>query len=363
VTAAVDRSTPVIEFAGDIPVLLPCASDYLAERDLEALRAVENEARRGRRALAHRMALALEQRLGITAEDRIAAMRAESEGDQRLEAAIGLATTSATPPPKATKKGRRKRSIFDPLPQVVAVRTDTISELPAGERGRSDEEVRRWERSQQVLTSPHLKLSAEQKDAHAAIMADVEQGPRRRAEISAIADRLDEVASKAQAQGLKVERSKRGRVNVVDWDAVKSIAQSGSISGLEVEVASHFKELYEKRFADSGAASYGDARGGGHDHEAFIANRAERAIACEVIGRAERAIALHCSGNPSALQIFRGVLDENKALSTYGKGRAFERHLDALKHALGVAHAEWLRWKKDRRDRYVVASRSDSATA
>lgn len=337
----IEPRVPIVEITGGIPVLLLCPSDYLPERDLQALRAIEAAVAAGRKVQAHRMALAFERRIGITVEDRVAAMKAASEDDAMLEGALVRAAATTVEPEKPKRRQKAMR-VFAPLKeQAKADRAPT--ELPAAERGRSADEVKRWNRSRVALLNPNLTLSDDDKEALANGMAYVESSPKLRKEEAALSAHLDAQEQKARAQGEIVARSKSGRVNVLSRDAVKTLAQAKLLNADQLETATLLKLLYEVREVDAGAMEYGDTRGAGHNHEAYVANRYERAQATAQIGHVERAILIQCSNEPECLASFRWVIGQNRALSGRGAGRAFERNLAALLRALDVARLELIR--------------------
>lgn len=344
---AANDGHPVIEFVGDIPIVLPMASDYLRQGDIDALKAIAEEVRRGRSGQAQRMALALEKRLGITAAARFAAMKAHTEDERILEGALVRAAATTVPPPQESRKQqKRRRAPFSAL-REIARHDARPMELPAKERGRTAVDLKRWNRVRDKLRAPDSNLSPEDRDALAVEMRQIEEAVRDRGDADALKAHLDEQERRARDAGEVVARNtKTGRVNVLSWDAVKALAQAKVFTADQFETATQMKALYEARQADAGALEYGDTRGSGHNHEAFVANRFERARASADIALVERAISLRAE--PNCLKMFRWVVGENHALSAQGKGRAFERNLACLLTALDVARAKRIDLAKER---------------
>lgn len=343
------RAPPIVEMTGGFPVLLPCPSDYLQERDLNDLREIERHAGLGRRTHAQRLALALETRLGITMADRLSALKAASETDVALEHAISLVPTTAVEAKPLTRKERRAAG-FSPIVAEV-VEEPRAMELPAGERGRSKEELKLWDRRRSALLNPNLALSDEQKQSKVTGMAQIEAAPKVQADADWLRDSTAETIALANARGEEVS-DKAGRKMINTRDSLLNLINAGKIDEPQAATGRFCRDCYEARSGGLGATTYGDAGGGGHDHEAFVVRGFERAKMTEVIAYVERFIAITHRAEPVVLQMFRAVLRDNIAITAFGTGEATRiRNTAALVSALESAAIGIQRWKAERASR------------
>jgi hypothetical protein len=134
-----------------------------------------------------------------------------------------------------------------------------------------------------------------------------------------------------------VSEDRSGVKRILDRDPLLSLARSSKITPEQLETGQEVRELYDRRGEDAGAMEYTGMPSGGHNHEHFVAKRFERAKACEMIGRIERAVAVNCSAEPASLTMLRVVCERGMSVTSQGKGRAFDRNAAALAKALEVA--------------------------
>lgn len=207
-------------------------------------------------------------------------------------------------------------------------------QLPDDERGVSPDVVARFDRLNAKLG--RRDLSPKQREATAAELAALEATPAKRADRAWLEATQAETEMLALARGEGVERSRSGQIRI-DRDPILSLMRCGHLTAEQFDTATEFRALYEARQSGIGAMNYGDAGGGVHNNDRFVFVKLQAAKAAQRIGTAERRIALECRDEPAALQMFRGVIGEGKALSSFGKGRAFERNLSALVRALTSA--------------------------
>jgi hypothetical protein len=130
-------------------------------------------------------------------------------------------------------------------------------------------------------------------------------------------------------------------VRVSNRDAIYSLAHKLSDDQSKAAVAC--RDYYETR--SQGLGSQMGGLGGigqpGYDNCPAVFNGVQRAKKLQRIMTIERAITMDakCRAEPATLQMFRAVCCDNKPLSVWGEGRAFDRNLTALKMALDVADA------------------------
>lgn len=211
-----------------------------------------------------------------------------------------------------------------------------LIQLPANERGLSIDQVQRFEKARAELLSPRLALTEEQKDTRAQIMAHVENAPKALAEKEWRETALAETVALAQARGEEVERSTVIRVN--SRDGLKSLHDLGKLTREQYEEGVEYRRAMEARSGDVGS-QLGNEGGGGsaHNNDLYVFNRIERARKLKRLGDIDRAIVTRCISQPWTLQIVRFVAGEGGALSAFGRGRIFDRHLESLRRGLDIA--------------------------
>jgi hypothetical protein len=213
--------------------------------------------------------------------------------------------------------------------------------LPPEERGRSEFDIRRLDQINARLLRgyrPRKDLTVEeQREADLKRRADLEREISARAEEKRRLEAMAEADLLAAARGEEVETDRSGIRRVLDRDPLLSLARTGKLSPEQLETGQEVRELYDRRGEDAGAMEYTGMPSGGHDHERFVGKRFERAKACEMIGRIERAIPIRCPKEPAALVMIRIVCERGMSVTSQGKGRAFDRNALALALALDVA--------------------------
>lgn len=215
--------------------------------------------------------------------------------------------------------------------------------LPDEERGRSEYDLKRLD----AINARLLRGYKPRKGAGGSIEEQREADLRRRDELEReISDRADErrrLVAEAEAtvlaagRGEEVETEKSGVRRILDRDPLLSLARSGKLTPQQLETGQEVRDLYDLRSVDAGAMEYTGLPSGAHNHERFVAKRFERAKACEMIGRIERAIAVRMSAEPAALVMIRVVCERGMTVTSQGKGRAFDRNAAALGRALDLA--------------------------
>jgi len=208
-------------------------------------------------------------------------------------------------------------------------------ELPASERGISAADQSRFDRLKAKLNRPDLP-----KDKREQAMRELAALSGRKAEEADQAWRSEvrqETSAIARGRGEVVAEEKSGALRVLDRDPILSLFRAGHLTVDQFDVALTYRGLYEDRTADAATANYTDAAGGGHDNARFVWNRLERAKAGGTIDRAEVEIAKKCPDDPAPLQVFTGIARDNRSVTSFGKGRAFERNVAAFARALDIA--------------------------
>ena len=211
-------------------------------------------------------------------------------------------------------------------------------ELPAHERGRGPDEIKRFDRLKRKLDRSDLKPS--QREAAAAELAALELAPAARDDKAWRDAAAAETEALATARGETVTQPKAGPMRVDDRDRLVALKRGGWLTERHLEVALAFRALYDARGTDLGALNYGDAGGTATNIERIVAEGFRRAKVTNTICAAEMRIFRECQDDPDCLVIFHGVIALNKALSSFGKGRAFECNAQALVRAIEIAEVE-----------------------
>jgi hypothetical protein len=188
-----------------------------------------------------------------------------------------------------------------------------------------------------------------------------ELGKRYKAKIegAALVRRMHETVAIAEARGEEPERLPSGAVQVINRDLLLAMVRKSRITVDQFDAAVEVRGLYEARSSGLGAMEYSDQGRGSPDNDAKIKAAIQRAKKLLRIGQIEMAVlngyyrtqdgslirieAFIGFKGPSApqphvaLQMLRAVVGEGVAVSSFGEGRAVERHLSALRIALDIA--------------------------
>jgi hypothetical protein len=215
-------------------------------------------------------------------------------------------------------------------------------ELPESERGRGAFDLRELDRinarlERNAYRPARGKTALEQRDDDLARRDALERQPGLKADGKWQREAVAETQALAEARGEEVSEDRSGVKRILDRDPLLSLARSSKITPEQLETGQEVRELYDRRGEDAGAMEYTGMPSGGHNHEHFVAKRFERAKACEMIGRIERAVVVICSAEPASLTMLRVVCERGMSVASQGKGRAFDRNAAALARALDVA--------------------------
>lgn len=193
--------------------------------------------------------------------------------------------------------------------------------LPAIERGRSAYELAQLDQINARLSrpyKPHKGLTAdEQRERDLRARDALERAPE----------------AKAEAESVVAASMRR----VMDADPLLSLARAGHITPDQLDTGRTVTDLYDSRASEAGAMDYTATRGGSHNNDRYCWTKLDRAKASEMLGRIERQVAINCSAEPACLTMLRVVCERGMAVTSQGKGRAFERNARALGRALDVA--------------------------
>lgn len=236
-------------------------------------------------------------------------------------------------------------------------------ELPDGERGRSEFDIKDLDRINARLTANAYRASggvtaAEKREADLVRRDELERRPQARADQQWQRDSQAETEALAAGRGEQVAADKAGVKRILDRDPLLSLVRAGAMSPDQLEAGLAVRELYEIRRGDAASVEFDGAPGAAHDHERFIANRYTRAKTTLPVGQLETALlsghfrlrsgalcvvrcwpALKAAGMEPhvTLHALRWVCCENNTLTSMGRGRAYERNRKALCWALDVA--------------------------
>lgn len=217
---------------------------------------------------------------------------------------------------------------------AMADLTKTRIDLPDDERGRAPDTIKRFDRLQRKLANP--KLTAKERDAVLAELAQIENAPSRRSDEAWSRTATTESVALATLRGEHVT-AEGSAWRVLDRDPLLSLARTGKITADQLETGQKVRDLYDRRAEDAGAREFDGMPSSAHNHEAFIVRAFTRAKACEMVGRIERVVAIRCIAEPASLTMLRVVCERGLSVTSQGKGRAFDRNAAALALALDIA--------------------------
>lgn len=202
--------------------------------------------------------------------------------------------------------------------------------LPESERGVGLSALARFDKAQRALANPMTKPRA--REEHARTVARIEAAPKEAADKAWQDSTMTETMDLAEARGEVVDKKRR---RILSRDPLDSLSRHLTIE--QQETGKRCRDCYEARAGDVGSQMGAEQSGGGHDNNRFVGARYLRAAKTVIIGKIERAIAVRCLDEPASLQMFRAVLSEGHFVSSFGEGRALERHSRAFARALDVA--------------------------
>lgn len=229
--------------------------------------------------------------------------------------------------------------------------------LPDHERGVGADRLRQLDRLNRKLARDDL--SPKERDRLLDERDGLERAPREAAEASEVARGLDETQALADARGEESTTERGGVRRILDRDPLLSLFRAGAITDRQLEAGQAVRELYDLRRSDAAAIQYDGQPAGRHDHERFIGQRFLRAKTTIPAAQLETAILnghyrvrtgelivlkrwpdYKAAGMEPhvSLQTLRFVCGEHKTLTSLGRGRAYERHKQALGWALDVAY-------------------------
>ena len=214
-------------------------------------------------------------------------------------------------------------------------------ELPDGERGRSEYDIKELDRINARLTANTYRASAastaaEKREYDLRRREELERRPEARADQQWQRDAQAETENLAAGRGEQVAADKAGVKRILDRDPLLSLARVGKITPDQLETGLEVRLLYERRAEDVGAIDYAAAASGSaHDNDKFVKARLAKAKACELLGRVERIVAM--KAEPNALALLRAICERGLTLTSQGRGRAYERNAAHFARALDVA--------------------------
>lgn len=215
---------------------------------------------------------------------------------------------------------------------------DKRIELPDDQRGLSVAEIRRVDHLKLRIARTDIKPA--KREAAKQELERIETSKREALEARWLSEATDETKALAEARGEAVETTKGGRTWIPSRNPILALSRlpSPALTAAQTEAGYACIAYYEARMESLGSQMGAiNAIGGAHDNAKFVFNSLQRAKKLQRIAVIERAVALECRLEPTALQMLRGVCGEGKSVSHYGGGRVYERNLSALKMALDVA--------------------------
>lgn len=219
-------------------------------------------------------------------------------------------------------------------------------ELPEAERGLSEAEAARYGRLQDTLNRPDATPRARTSAARS--LEAINRARRERMERDWQQRTEEETIALAEGRGEEIQKPATGPIRSSSRDPLVRLAQGSSLDAEQFQAAVIFRQMYELRQADSGAMDHTADRGAGHQHEAFVAKRAARAMSTQVIGIVERAIALQRQDAANGLRVFREILDRKLTMTDLGRGDAYARNVRSFRQAIDTAISAHDRWRDAR---------------
>lgn len=302
-----------VRLEGDLSVVTPGPVDHLHDRDLAILTEAERLHAGGETKRAAEMILKLEERLGITQADRLAAAQPAEPWEDDLVAALeGMSAESE--PEQVQALPRASGRLNEPEERAaIAAQAEFDRAKNKGNKALATEKLVR-----------------------------IDSRRNQRVELKERAAGIAETVALAKGRGEEVDEKPSGPIRVVSRDGLRRMADLGHITGEQLRVGLIYRSGHEERGADLKAQVITDAGGsGGHDNDAFVAKRLERAKLLDFVARVDRAVALGCISNPAALQMLRHVAGQGGNIYDFGKGKGLERRRTALVAALDVATKVW----------------------
>ena len=227
---------------------------------------------------------------------------------------------------------RRKHK---PKPAPIQAASADVIELPPEERGVPPEVVAKFDYERRRLLNP-LSTPKAREDA-ARNIANLEANREKWGE------RAWQERVQAETKALAEERGEEvgvegGRLRVYTRDSLGILFRHDKLTERQYETAIRYRA--GRRVENPGIGSQmgaigqvGAATVPGR-HAAIAAARAKMETWTRKV---ETKVAIECSAEPVCLQMLRWVAGEGNLITSYGKGRAYERNLRALRRALDVA--------------------------
>lgn len=218
---------------------------------------------------------------------------------------------------------------------------NTRIRLPDVERGRSPADIRRFDKAVKDLAKcaadPHSTIA--QLDNKLKAVAKIEGELEERRELAWQERARAETMALEALRGGEATVSKAGVIRFTSRDGLAALysREDSPLSQDDYEIGLRYRAGYERRHSDLAAAGIDDSGRTGHDNDRFTWSRLSRAQKTMLVARIDRAIALDSRAHPEALAMIRWVAGLGNSLRSKGAGRAYERNLDALKHALRIA--------------------------
>ena len=347
-----------LHLVGDLPLVTPRPVDELHPRTLKRIDEIEAAVGRGDRLSAARLALRLEVDMGITTEDRIAAMTATNDWEQQLEGALQRASVTLVLPPPQPKGKKRRKAAPEPAQPSLQVA------LPAHERGRAAADIDRFDKLRdEIINRERLNLKDEQVEIREKQLAALEAKPAEDAAAAWQKAAADETETLAKARGVQTAKSPSGRLEIISHDPLRRLLHSGKLTADQHEAGLALRDAYEARSGDAGSQMGKLLQTAtAHDNDKYVKSRLTRAKATDRVQAVELAVltglyrlppplcgrvrieAFGAYAQPDAtpphvaLTVLRNICAHNIGLTEQGRGRAFDRNSKALLIALDIAH-------------------------
>lgn len=298
-----------VRLEGDLSLVTPGPVEHLHERDLAIIAEAERLHTSGQEKRAAEMILRLEERLGITQADRLAAAAPAEPWEEDLAAA--LAELSAAPEPERLEAPPRP---FDRLNEPEEKATLAAAAKLA-----------------RAKTKGNKALATNE-------LVRIDNRRHQRVELKERADGIRETVELAKARGEEVdEKPPVGAAIIWSRDGFAEIKKH--FTGAQIRVGERYRQAFEARGADLQASQISDSGGGkGHDNDAFARRKLEQAKVAVFAKRCDREVRLRCIHHPSAAQMLQWVVGSGRSIRAFGAGgRAYARNKAALAAALDVA--------------------------
>lgn len=235
-----DRPPPKLIMLGGLPVVSLRSLDELSPGELNRISRIEAALRGRKQREASRLALEFEASLGITTEERIAALEPANDLDRALDNAIagaitGYAETYTPPPPP--KKAKRPKGHKKPKPPKV----DPLEGLLPGDL--TQDEIDRLTTADKDL----LSSDADKRDRAKRTIANIRRAAAKRATDASLKAAKSEIEALEALRDpeVKIGTDKVGRLHLSNRDGLEALWVEGKLDDRQRAAGRRYRSTFE----------------------------------------------------------------------------------------------------------------------